>query len=35
LGFSWSYFQFCSNFGAYDKTKEIWNPQLLQALTGH
>jgi len=35
LGFSWSYFQFCSNFGAYDKTTESWNPQLLEALTGH
>jgi endoglucanase len=34
LGFSWSYFQFCSNFGAYDKTTESWNPQLLEALTG-
>jgi endoglucanase len=32
LGFSWSYWQFCSSFGAYDRASETWIPQLLQAL---
>jgi endoglucanase len=32
LGFSWSYFQFCSNFGVYDTTTRTWNQPLLQTL---
>jgi endoglucanase len=32
LGFSWAYWQFSSNFGAYDRTTGTWIPQLLQAL---
>jgi endoglucanase len=32
--FSWSYFQFCSNFGVYDTTTGTWNQPLLGALLG-
>jgi endoglucanase len=32
LGFSWAYWQFCSNFNAYDTVKENWNQQMLKAL---
>jgi endoglucanase len=32
LDFSWSYWQFCSNFGVYDPTTHSWNQPLLQAL---
>jgi endoglucanase len=33
LGFSWSYWQFCSSFGAYDRVTKTWNKPLLQALS--
>ena len=32
LDFSWSYWQFCSSFGAYDTRTGAWNRPLLQAL---
>jgi endoglucanase len=32
LGFSWSYWQFCTSFGAYDTTTGTWNKALLAAL---
>lgn len=31
-GFSWSYWEFCSGFGAYDQSKQQWNQLLLSAL---
>ena len=32
LGFSWSYWEFCSGFGAYDPKAEAWRKPLLEAL---
>ena len=32
LSFSWSYWQFSSNFGAYDIATESWDQQMLRAL---
>ncbi len=31
-GFSWSYWEFCSGFGAYDPKAEVWREDLLNAL---
>jgi hypothetical protein len=31
-GFSWSYWEFCSEFGAYDLAARRWRPPLLNAL---
>lgn len=31
-GFSWSYWEFCSGFGAYDPVANIWRQPLLRAL---
>ena len=31
-GFSWSYWEFCSGFGAYDPAKDVWRLELKQAL---
>ena len=31
-GFSWSYWEFCSGFGAYDPQAGRWRPELLKAL---
>ncbi len=33
-GFSWSYWEFCSTFGAYDPVALAWRAPLLRALTG-
>jgi endoglucanase len=33
-GFSWSYWEFCSNFGVYDPIAMAWRTPLLQALIG-
>lgn len=35
LGFSWSYWEFSSDFGAYDRGTNQWRKPLLEALTGH
>ena len=32
LGFSWSYWEFCSGFGAYDSKSEVWREGLKSAL---
>jgi endoglucanase len=32
FGFSWSYWEFCSGFGAYDPQADAWRPPLLAAL---
>lgn len=32
LGFSWSYWEFCSGFGAYDPKAEAWRKPLVEAL---
>jgi endoglucanase len=32
MGFSWSYWEFCSRFGAYDPEADAWRQPLLQAL---
>jgi endoglucanase len=34
LGFAWSYWEFCSGFGAYDPKADAWRPQLKAALVG-
>jgi len=34
LGFSWSYWEFCSGFGAYDPKTDTWREPLKQALVG-
>ena len=31
-GFSWTYWEFCSGFGAYDPIADAWREPLLQAL---
>jgi endoglucanase len=31
-GFSWSYWEFCSEFGAYDPALQRWRRPLLNAL---
>jgi endoglucanase len=31
-GFAWSYWEFCSGFGAYDPQKDVWHEPLLKAL---
>jgi len=31
-GMSWAYWEFCAGFGVYDRTKNEWNPQILNAL---
>ncbi len=31
-GFAWSYWEFCSGFGAYDPEKDVWREELLGAL---
>src|SRR5215475_4285532 len=33
-GFSWSYWEFCSEFGAYDPVARQWRQPLLNALLG-
>jgi endoglucanase len=35
LGFSWSYWEFCSGFGAYDPKTKAWRQPLLRALMDH
>ena len=32
MNFSWSYWEFCSKFGAYDRTAGMWREPLLRAL---
>jgi hypothetical protein len=32
LGFSWSYWEFCSGFGVYDASTETWRDELVDAL---
>lgn len=34
LGFSWSYWEFCSGFGAYDPKTDTWRAPLKAALIG-
>jgi endoglucanase len=34
LNVPWSYWEFCSGFGAYDATARAWRPELLEALVG-
>jgi endoglucanase len=34
LGMSWSYWEFCSGFGAFDPEARRWRPELLDALIG-
>jgi endoglucanase len=31
-GMSWAYWEFCSGFGVYDKVRNKWNGQILDAL---
>jgi endoglucanase len=31
-GFAWAYWEFCSKFGAYDRTAKAWREPLLKAL---
>ena len=31
-GWSWTYWEFCLNFGAYDPYAEEWYPELIDAL---